>query len=229
MAQSSPDALGGFYGLIYTPAGALPSVILVKNARDSASRGWVSLRHGKYKYRDDILRFSNYGMSGQVRVWRSVHVGATYGYRTCNSSCSGLSMYSVDAAGTLLHRAAQVKGEADTEIGFQLTAGYGKASTSTVDLTATSVTGFLPMTVTLPQSYDGILTLTLLPGVSFGSLNDNTGSLFLTPGTYASARFMVGAGLGYLFPMGLGLHVVVHRIAVEESTTQSGLLASWRF
>jgi hypothetical protein len=223
-AQGSPEERGGFYGLTYTPAGALPAVILVKDVRDSAGLGWAALRYGRYKFRDDPLVFVNYGVSGQLRVWRSVSLGGTYGYRSCNG-CGGISMFSVDASGVLYHRDSQQRGEGDIEVGFQATGGYGKASA--VDLSAMSVAGFMPLTVTLPQTYDALLTLTVLPGLAYGSLTDNTGQVFTSPTTAGSTRFILGAGVGYLFPAGLGLHATVHRVAVNESTTQAGLVVSW--
>ena len=226
-AQGRANDVGGFYALIYTPAGALPPVVYVKTVRDSTSIGWAAIRYGRYKYRDDTLRFANYGVSGEVRVWRRVFIGGTYAYRTCNTGCSGLNMGSVDLSGGLLHKPGVQRDDADTEIGWQLSGGYGKAVKA--DISAWSIVGFLPMTVMLPQAYEGKLILSLVPGIGYGSTSDNAASLFPTAGTYASVRFMLGAGVGYVFPKGLSLHVAVHRIAVEESTTQLGLVAAWRY
>ena len=227
-AQGRANELGGFYALSYTPAGALPIVVLVKNARDSMPRGSVAVRFGISKNRDDTLRINNYGASAKLRVWRGVSLGATYGYRTCESGCTGLSMASLDASGTLLHFDAQHPEEADTEIAYQLSIGYGKADKR--DLSAKSFAASLPMTVSLSQMYDGLLTLSFIPSIARGSLADNDTTVLLPgTGTYTSTKFMIGAGIGYLFPVGLGVHATVHRIAIAESSAQSGLVATWRF
>lgn len=226
-AQGRANELGGFYALSYTPVGALPTVILMKDARDSTPRGSVAIRYGVSKLRDDTLRISNYGASAKMRVWRSVSLGATYGYRTCTAGCSGLSMGSIDVSGILLRFDAEHPEEADTEIAYQLSAAYGKAAKA--DLSAKSFAASLPMTVSLAQAYDGLLMLSFVPTVGYGSLSDNAATVFPTSGTYASSKLMIGAGIGYLFPMGLGFHATVHRVAIAESSAQSGLIATWRF
>ena len=146
----TPDALGGFRALLYTPLGALPPVILVKSSRDSARRGWIAAQLIQYRERTGTSRYSNYGVSGQVKVWRSISLGGSYGYHTCSVGCTGLNMGSVDVTGVLVHRAAQLQGEADSEIGLQISAGYGKAAKQ--DISTTSYGLLLPMTVTLPQA-----------------------------------------------------------------------------
>ena len=165
VAQGRPNDLGGFRALLYTPAGALPTVILVKAVRDSARRGWAAVEYLQYKERSSTARYSNYGVSAQMKVWRSISLGGTYGYHTCNQGCTGLNMGSVDASGVLLHKSAKLRDEADTEIGWQVSAGYGKAKE---DVSATSFTLLLPMTLTLPQPYDGRLTLSLMPAGTVG-------------------------------------------------------------
>jgi hypothetical protein len=223
----SPTDLGGFRAMLFTPVGALPTVILVKNARDSTPRGWIALQLEQYKDRDNPQRFTNYGVTGQLKAWRGVAIGGSYGYHTCNSGCAGEKMGSVDASGVIAKRSGKLPDDADTEIGWQVTAGYGKFSDQ--DISVSSLTLLLPMTVMLPQPYEGKLTLSLMPGMGYGRLWDPTGLVVGTVGTYSSTRAIIGAGIGYLFPMGLGLHATVHRIAVQESATESGLIVSWRF
>lgn len=227
-AQSRINDLAGFYALIYTPAGALPSVVRVTMPDDSGSRGAVDLRYGRYKYRDGTLTFNNFGAAGQLRIFRRLSVGATVAYRGCSGGCEGLTMASVDAAATLLHHEATEPGAGDIEIGVQVSAGYGEPDTT--HFTAQSLAVMLPLTVTLPQANNGLLTLSLVPGAAYGRLtNEHPILLGGAVGTFSSTRFLMGAGLGYLFSAGLGVHLGVHRIAIEESSTQSGLGVSWRF
>jgi len=185
------------------------------------------MRVGQYSNHERTLRFSNYGVSAQAKVWHSISLGGTYAYRTCNSGCSGLTMFSADAAGTIYRQAALQAEDTETEVAFQVTGGFGKASKA--DISAASITGFLPMTVSLPQAHYNRLTFSFVPGVAYGRTTDKTTQLFGTPGTHGAVRFILGAAAGYVFPIGLGVHVTVHRITIVESTTQTGFGASWRF
>lgn len=238
--QTSPRyaELGAFYALIYTPVGALPSIARVRTPRDSASRGVADIRYGRYKYRNSDRTFNNVGLSGQWRVFRGVRLGATWAYRSCGGGCNGLSMGSIDVGTTLLRRTATEPGSGDTELGIDVSAGIGKPAKDA--FSTRSVAVMIPMTVTLPQPNDGLLSLSLLPGAGWGRLQDDAGVIFASIdsaggsvpgpiGSFSTTRPIVGASIAYFFPIGLGVHASVHRIAVEESTTQSGLVISWRF
>ncbi|HEX7938758.1 MAG TPA: hypothetical protein VF483_07170, partial [Gemmatimonadaceae bacterium] len=224
---TDPTDLGGFRAMLYTPVGALPTVILVKNSRDSSHVGWMAVQFGQYKERSTPFRFTNYGVTAQFKVWHGVALGGTYGYHTCTSGCSGENMGSLDASGVIAKRSGKLPDDADTEIGWLVTAGYGKFTDQ--NISASSLSLVLPMTVMLPQPYEGKLTLSLIPAIGYGRLVDHTGLVVGAAGTFGSVRGQIGAGVGYFFPMGLGLHLTVHRIAMAESATQSGLVASWRF
>src|SRR5258706_387936 len=91
-AHSSHAHLGGFYGLLYTPAGALPAIVRVKTQRDSASRGSVEARFGRYQFRSSTRNFDNIGLSGAWNVLSRVKLGATWAHRSCGSACNGLTM-----------------------------------------------------------------------------------------------------------------------------------------
>ena len=147
-------------------------------------------------------------------------------------------MGSLDAGATLLHHKAPEYGAGDTELGVDLSAGMGKPSTAR--FTTQSFSIMLPLSVTLPQANDGLVTVSVLPGAGYGRLKDDAGVIFPTQdstgalapgpiGTFGTMRILVGASIGYLFPMGLGVYASVHRIAIVESSTQSGVVVSWRF
>ncbi len=225
--QARANDLGGFYGVIYTPAGALPPIVRVQSPADSGSRGVVDLRYGRYKFRDDTLTFNNFGAAGEVRVFRRLRLAGTLALRTCSTGCEALTMASVDAAATLLRYKGTEPEAGHTELDIQVSAGYGKPAK--LRFRTRSLTVLLPFTVTLPQSAGGLLTLSMVPGAALGRLQDNAGEFFTTPGTYGSTRFLIGLAVGYLSPVGLGVHGGVHRIASEEGIPQSGLGVSWRF
>src|SRR5689334_18534669 len=81
-AQSSHATLGAFYGLIYTPAGALPEIVRVQSPHDSASRATAEMRFGRYRYRNSTVNFDNYGLSGSWSLLSRMKVGAVWAYRT---------------------------------------------------------------------------------------------------------------------------------------------------
>lgn len=237
-AQSRFEDLGAFYALIYTPVGALPSIAKVRTPQDSGSHGFVDVRYGRYKFRNANRGFNNIGITGQWKVLRSVRLGGTWAHRSCGAGCSGLTMWSMDAGATLLHHKAREYGAGDTELGVELSAGFG--SPSDEDFSTQSFSLVMPMTVTLPQANDAVLALSLLPGAGYGRLTDDAGIIFSTQdtsgaivpgptGDFGTTRLLIGASIGYLFPVGLGVYASVHRIAIEESTTQSGVVVSWRF
>jgi hypothetical protein len=237
-AQSRINDLSAFYALIYTPQGALPSPVMVQVPRDSASRFSADVRYGRYKYRDEDVSFNNVGLGAQMRVFHSVRVGGVVSRRTCSVTCDALSMAGVEASSTLLHRRATEPGAGDSELGLVVNAGTGKPSKAAFSVMSFGMS--LPMTVTLPQSNEGLLALSVMPGIAYGQLKDDGGVIFATrdslnavvpgpKGTFGTTRFIIGANIAYLFPFGLGIHGTVHRIAIEESTTQSGVVVTWRF
>jgi len=237
-AQSRINELSAFYALIYTPQGALPSAVRAQTLRDSASRFSADVRYGRYKYRDEQVAFNNIGLGAHMRVFHSVRVGGIVARRTCSMTCDALSMAGLEATSTLLHRGATEPGAGDSEIGLVLNAGTGKPSKAAFSVTSIGVS--VPLTVTLPQSNEGLLALSVRPGVAYGRLKDDGGVIFATldslgaimpgpTGTFGATRFIIGASIAYLFPSGIGIHGTVHRIAIEESTTQAGAVMSWRF
>jgi len=237
-AQSRINDLSAFYALIYTPQGALPSPVTVQMPRDSASRFGADVRFGRYKYRDEQVAFNNAGLGAQMRVFHSVRVGGVVARRTCSVTCDALTMAGLEATSTLLHRRASEPGAGDSELGLVLNAGTGKPSKAAFSVKSIGMS--VPLTVTLPQSNEGLLALSVVPGVAYGRLKDDGGVIFATrdslnavipgpTGTYGTTRFIIGASIAYLFPFGIGIHGTVHRIAIEESTTQAGAVVSWRF
>jgi len=236
-AQDRINDLGSFRALVRTPAGALPSPVIVQMSQDSARRFAMDLRYGRFTLRNQDFFINNLGVAARVRVIRSLNVGAIVARRTC-SVCDGLTMVGVEASATLLHHKAVQLGAGDSDLGLQFSAGIGNPDT--LAFITQSVGISLPVTVTLPQSNNGLLVLSVLPGVAYGRLKDDGGVVFATTdslgaavpgpiGTFGATRLIIGASLAYLFPAGLGLHVTVHRIAIEESTTQAGAVVSWRF
>jgi hypothetical protein len=225
-SQSSTRARAGFYGLIYTPAGALPPLLLARDVVDSTARGTVDVRYGRYRDRDDALTFNNIGLAASLRLLGRLRAGGVLGHRTC-AGCEGLTMGGVEVAAPLLHRPALEPGAGDSEIGLVVSAGLARSNAS--QFTAQSVTGMLPLSVTIPQGNGALLMLTALPGLAYGRITDDSGVVLGTRASLGSIRFLFGANLSYLFPFRLGAHASVHRVAIRESTTQAGLGLSVRY
>jgi len=211
-----------FTAIILTPAGALPQLVRVRRTMDGASRGEAALRYGRYQLRNQSGVFSNIGGTGMLHFAKRVQVGGTLGYRSC-AGCQvgeGLVMGSVDVGLSLLQKPASGDVGGDTDIGLQISAGVGQADTT--KLTARSLIVSAPIAISLPQAENSLLTIFLAPSLGYGSLSYNG----ITDG---GSRFMVGAGLGYAFAFGLGVHASAHRVIIDDSPTQYGFAMSWRF
>jgi hypothetical protein len=220
LSTASASDLAAFTAIILTPAGALPQLVRVRRTMDSTSRGEAAVRYGRYNFRNQSGAFSNIGGTAMLHFAGRVQLGGTVGYRSC-PGCEGLKMGSVDLGLSLFRREASGEIGGDTDIGMQVSAGMGKAA-GTSDVSARSLTVSVPLAVSLPQAENSLLTLFLAPSLAYGSLKEN-GT------TDGGSRFIVGAGLGYAFAFGLGVHASAHRIIIEDSPTQYGFALSWVF
>jgi len=220
-AQTAAGAseLAGFTAIILTPVGALPHFMLVRRTLDSSSRVAAALRYGRYNISNGPGTFNNLGLTGMVKITRGLMASATVGQRSCET-CEGSKMAGVDLTASLLHKEASGDIGGDTDIGLQISGGMAKANTS--DVKARSFAVGLPLAVSLLQPESSLLTVFLEPSIAWGTLTTN--------GVEDGApRFIIGAGMGYTFAFGLGVHAAAHRVAIEDSPTQFGLGMSWRF
>lgn len=226
-AQTStpPDQLAAFRAILFTPAGALPQVVMVHRALQNRSRAGVNVRYGRYSLRGFDTPFNNVGLSAWLGLSPRLQVGATVGQRTCGL-CEGLRMGSIDVATTLFHKEAAANAGGDTDIGLQLSAGKGKAKTSPVS--ATSLYLSAPFSVTLPQAENSMLSLSLSPSIAYGSLSEPD-PITGVQTTRGATRLLIGAGLGYTFDVGLALHVEAHRVLIKDSPTQLGFALAYTF
>jgi hypothetical protein len=212
----TPSQQAALGALLLTPAGAMPTVIRIRRASDSTSRGDVSIRYSRY----DISPFvrNNIGVNGMLNLSRRLQAGGTVAYRSCG--CKSSSMASVDLGASLFRKEASGDIGGDTDIGLLVSAGMGKADT--LDIAAWSLAVGLPLAISLPQAGNSLLTLFFSPSIAYGSRK-------LSGATDAARLFIVAAGVGYTFDFGLGVHAEVHHILIEDSPTQIGFAMSWRF
>jgi len=217
-AGPSSAQKAAFAAFILTPAGALPAVMRVRRAADSASRADMSFRYGRYNITNSPDARNNVGLNGMLNISRRLQAGATVGYRQC--ACESSRMGSLDFGASLWRKEATDDIGGDTDIGFLASAGIGKADTS--DVTAWSATFAIPVAISLAQAENSLLTLFFSPTLGYGIRR-------LNGVTEGAPLFMVAAGLGYTFQFGLGVHATVHRIVIQDSPTQLGFAASWRF
>lgn len=223
--EPSPTETAGFLGIILSPVGALPQVVRVNSADDSASRFGADVRYDSYRFQNSRL-FHNFGVSARYRVAPRLTLGTTLGTRSCGG-CEGLRMASADARVTVVHRAASEPGSGDTDFGVLLSAGIGQPNRA--HFNARSLAASLPFAITLPQRGHALLTLHLAPSLAYGYITDGSGDILGYAGGDGTTRFIVAAGVGYTLPNGLGAHVAVHRIIIDGSPTQLGFALSWAF
>jgi hypothetical protein len=219
-AQSTASVTeqAAFTAILLTPAGALPQVVHVQRAMQGTRRGDIAVRFGRYHF-DQTPAFNNLGVTGLLYVTKRIQAGGTIGLRSC-SDCEGSRMGSLELAATLLHKPAAGDIGGDTDVGVQLSAGLGKANKS--DVTAHSFTVSVPLAISLPQAENSSLSLFLSPSLAYGRLTN-------AAGTFGASRFMIGAGMGYSFAFGLGVHASAHKIIIDDSPTQYGFAMSWLF
>jgi hypothetical protein len=212
----SPSQQAARAALLLTPAGAMPTVVRTRRASDSASRGDVSVRYGRY----DISPFvrNNFGLNGMLNVSRRLQAGGTVAYRSCG--CKSSSMASVDLGASLWRKPGSGDFDDETDVGLLVSAGMGKADT--LDVTAWSLAFGLPLAISLPQAEHSLLTVFFSPALAYGVRK-------LSGGTEGAPLFIFAAGVGYTFDFGLGVHAAVHHILIEDSPTQIGFAMSWRF
>jgi hypothetical protein len=208
--------VNGLRAILLTPAAALPQS--VPSWDSSAAHPGFALRFGRYSFTS--ATYSNLAASAWVALASRLHVGGTFGQRTCEG-CTGSFMGSVDVDAGLYHGRAKRRGDADTDLGLQLSAGLGKAKEG--DFRARSVFAALPLGFTLPQANGTKLSLFVSPGVTYGRM-DSAG---VTKGALSSV--IIGAGAALKFPGGLGAHLAAHRIITGDSPTQLGFALSWTF
>jgi len=220
-AQTSTprSQLFGFRAIILTPAGALPQIVTVDRMMRNHARAGLALRYGRYTTSGFDDTFNNVGVSGWLGIARRAQLGATIGERTCGS-CEGLTMGSIDLATTVYHKDASGAAGGDTDFGLQVSAGVGNAKNS--DVSAKSLTVSAPLSVTLPQAENSMLSIFLSPSAAYGRLTD-------TGITDGAARLIIGAGLAYAFEFGLAAHFEAHRVIVKDSPTQIGFALTWAF
>lgn len=219
------NQLAGYRAILFTPAGALPQVVMVHRMLQSRSRAGISLRYGRYSLRGFDTPFNNLGLSAWFGLGPRLQVGATVGQRTCGL-CEGLRMGSIDVGTTLFHRPAAANTGGDTEVGLQLSAGKGKAKSSPVS--ATSLYLSAPLAVTLPQDQGSLLSLFLSPSVAYGSLSEPD-AVTGAQTSRGAARLLIGAGISYVLDVGLALHVEAHRVLIKDSPTQLGVALGYTF
>jgi hypothetical protein len=214
----SPSQRAAYAAIIFTPAGAMPAVVRIRRASDSASRGDVSLRYGRYSIPNSPGTRNNVGVNGMFNLSRRLQAGATVGYRSC--TCESSSMGSLDLAASLWRKEASGDIGGDSDVGLLVSAGMGKADST--DFTAYSLSLGLPIAISLPQPENSLLTLFFSPSLAYGVRK-------LNGVTEGAPLFIFAAGVGYTFQFGLGVHAAVHRIGIEDSPTQIGFAMSWRF
>ena len=217
---SGPTAAekAAFGAVLLTPVGALPAIVRVRPAFDSAARGDLSLRYGRYTIASNEFLRNDIGLGGMLNLSRRLQAGGTIGYRSCE--CGSSTMGSVDIGASVWRKEAAGDIGGDTDIGLQMSAGLGKADT--LDVTAWSLAVALPVAISLPQPENSLLTLFFSPALVYGIRR-------LNGVTEGAPLLMFGAGVGYTFQFGLGVHATVHRIVIEDSPTQLGFAISCRF
>jgi hypothetical protein len=212
----TPGEQAAFAALLLTPAGAMPTVVHIRRAADSASRGDVSIRYSRYT----IAPYprNNFGLNGMWNVSRRLQAGGTVAYRSCG--CKSSRMASADLGASLWRQEASGDIGGDTDVGLLVSAGIGKADT--LDVTAWSLAIGLPLAISLPQAENSVLTLFISPSIAYGLRQ-------LSGVTEGAPLFLIAAGVGYNFEFGLGVHAAVHHILIEDSPTHMGFAMSWRF
>jgi hypothetical protein len=214
----SPSQRAAYAAIIFSPAGAMPAVVRIRRVSDSASRGDVSLRYGRYSIPNSPGARNNVGVNGMLNISRRLQAGATVGYRSC--TCESSSMGSIDLGANLWRKEASGDIGGDSDVGLLVSAGMGKADST--DFTAYSLTIGVPIAISLPQPENSFLTLFFSPSVAYGLRK-------LNGVTEGAPLLIFAAGVGYTFQFGLGVHAAVHRIGIEDSPTQIGFAMSWRF
>jgi hypothetical protein len=212
----TPSQQAAFAALLLTPAGAMPTVVHIRRAADSASRGDISIRYSRYNIAP-FLR-NNIGLNGILNVSRRLQAGGTVAYRSCR--CKSSRMASADLGASLWRKEASGDIGGDTDVGLLVSAGIGKADT--LDVTAWSLAIGVPLAVSLPQAENSLLTLFFSPSITYGLRQ-------LSGVTEGAPLFLFAAGVGYTFEFGLGIHAAVHHILIEDSPTHVGFAMSWRF
>lgn len=223
-AQASTADQAGFLALILTPAGALP-VMVQGPASQRAGRVTVHARYGMYRFPGTDTRFTNIGFGGKLRVADRLDLGATIGSRSCDI-CEGLRMGSVDADVYLWERRSTDDG-GDASLALQLSGGIGRPNEA--EFSATSLSAGLPMAVSLRQPWEGTVTLFFAPMLGYGRLQDDAGTVLGGAGSGTATKVVLSAGANLRFDRGVGAHVAVHRILVDDSPTQIGFGLSYSF
>lgn len=212
-------------GIVLTPIGALPEVDHIDNG-DEGKRVEVQLRYGLWKSPTASVQFQNFGVTGLYRVAHRLALGGTLGYRNCGN-CEGLLLASADANVPLWHQTNERRGEGFIDIALKGSLGFGRADTTRIR--ALSAGAWIPVSVSLPEPNDALITITFSPGVAYGYLTDNSGHVLGYVGSDGGTRGMIGGGFSYIFRSALGIHATLHRVILSNSPTQFGLAASYRF
>jgi len=214
-----------FRSIALTPIGGLPEVNRVGRALDSASRLEVQLRYGRWKLAEGELGFQNLGATALVRIVNRLKLGGTIGRRSCDN-CDGVVFGSADAF-VPLFRQRTVEGQGYLTVELHGSAGFARYDTTA--LKARAIGALLPVSVSLPEKDDALVTIFVAPGLAYGTLTDDEGIVLGQVGTAGQTRGVISAGIGYVLPVGFGMHAAVHRILVKDSPTHVGVAASWRF
>jgi hypothetical protein len=225
-AQASPSESAGFQGIILTPVGALPQVLHVPPVDQPLPRFTTEVAYGRYRFQGNPETFHNIGFSARVQAHQRVSAGVTLGNRSC-SGCEGLRMAGADVQADLWQQAADERGEGRASLALRLHAGYGQPNRFRFN--ARSLAASLPVAVTLPQNRGSELTLFFSPVLAYGYINDGAGTILGRTGGDGATRAVIGAGLGYRMRQGLGLHMALHKVVIEDGPTQFGAGASWSF
>jgi hypothetical protein len=213
-------------GIVLTPIGALPQVVRIDDGEDSTFRVEAQLRFSRWKLTDEVATFSNTGASVMLGPSKRFAFGGTVGYRSC-PDCETIRFGSFDTDIGVWHQNSVHRGEGYIDIGLQTSVGLGYADST--DLHAFSAGLWLPVSVSIPQSNFGLISVTFSPGVAYGQITDVNSSVIKYARTDGGTRTLLGGSFSYVFPSGLGLHASVHRIAVTGSPTHMGVAATYRF
>lgn len=226
--QALSSAEAAFSAIMMTPIGGLPQVTRIDLPADSMSRAQLRLRYGAWQTvaSDSVFstHIANFGATGLFRLTRRVSVGGTVGVRRCDA-CEQTTIASADVETALFHQTNERNGEGFFDLALQGSVGYA----TTTNVSAVSVGGWLPMSVSLPEPNSTLLTIAFAPGVAYGRLSDDSSSVLGAVGSAGGPRVMAAASISYLFDGPLGVHANLQRVMLNNSPTHFGIAASWRF
>ena len=212
--------VGAWYGMMFTPFGALPPVVTpaMANVAPVAGRSPMSFdaRYGHWDFGGGEEPVNAFGLAGRAR-----NVGLTAGYMKCDGCDGGLMMLGVDFESVLTRMPLGGPESASTlVVGVRPGLGYSMGTGDFDETKAFSATVDLPVSLSVSLGTSARIVPFVAPGLGFGRFEDSDPSF--TEGE-SGVRGSIGAGIGLLMTNGLGVHFGWRQVILEDAPSILGL------